>query len=323
MTDVFERLRDARPDQADLDRAWPQARRAATLERVLADRPHRTPRRRTVWLVAAAAVAAAALTPAVLDAGPASARADLHALADAAANGNGPVLAPGTYLHVKTEERRRKTALPGQGQSLDTDREVWIGWDGTTWAVDSRPSAGWREYDVFPRPALGELNNPTPEFAAGLPRHPDALRRYLDQHVSGSNSHQEALFVAVADLARSNFLPPDTLAAALEVLADVDGVDTRPVTLAGQPAVEVSYSRFFGLLGRDVLVLDRATARVVSETKSDPGGRYTLTTTLTETVDRIPDDVAAAFASHDNGERITLETPHTDAVPHQTAARPS
>ena len=60
-------------------------------------------------------------------------------------------------------------------------------WDGEIWAIDTRPSAGWREYHEFARADEPSFGNPTPEFAASLPDHPDALRTYLDEHVSGSN----------------------------------------------------------------------------------------------------------------------------------------
>lgn len=139
------------------------------------------------------------------------------------------------FLHVKTEALQQNSGIFGDGKTLDTNRESWIRWDGKTWAIDSRPSAGWREYQLFPRAAEPYLNNPTPESAAALPDDPDAVRTYLDEHVSGSNSHEEAIFVAVCDLTRSQFLPPETLAAALRVLADVDGIETKDVTFHGRP----------------------------------------------------------------------------------------
>ena len=63
----------------------------------------------------------------------------------------------------------------------------WVRWDGEIWAIDTRRSAGWREYHEFARADEPSFGNPTPEFAASLPDHPDALRTYLDEHVSGSN----------------------------------------------------------------------------------------------------------------------------------------
>lgn len=305
MTDLMQRLRHARPTDAELDRMWPAHDRASVLGRVLAESSTSRPRRRAAWLAAAAVTSALVVVPSVVGSGDAAAQADLRELAMAAVSADGPVISEGAYLHVKTEAIQRNSSILGDGKTLDTNREEWVRWDGTTWAIDSRPSAGWQEYHEFPRTKDPHLNNPTPEFAASLPDEPAQLRAYLDEHVSGSSSHDEAIFVAVTDLASSHFLPPETLAAALEVLADVEGVETRDVTAFGRPAVEVTYSEFWGeLAARDSVVLDVATARVIAKHQSDPGGHYDLTTTLVETVDEIPADVRTAFQQSDNGERV-------------------
>ncbi|UUZ61322.1 hypothetical protein [Nocardioides sp. B-3] len=64
--------------------------------------------------------------------------------------------------------------------------------------------------------------------------------------MSGSNSHEEAVFTTITDSAHSNFLPPETLSAALPVLADVDGVSVHDVEVDGRPAVELSYAARVG-----------------------------------------------------------------------------
>ena len=305
MTDLMQRMRHARPTEAELDLMWPAHDRAIVLDRILANARTSRSRRRTAWLSAAAVTGALVVAPGVVGSGDAAAQADLRELAMAAVSADGPVIAEGTYLHVKTEAIQRNGRLFGDGKTLDTNREEWVRWDGTTWAIDSRPSAGWHEYLMFPRTEDPYLNSPTPEFAASLPAEPAELRAYLDEHVSGSSSHDEAVFVAVTDLARSHFLPPQTLAAALEVLADVDGVETRDVTAFGRPAVEVTYSEFWGgLVGRGLRSPDRATARVIAEHESNPGGSYDVTTTTVETVGEVPADVRKSFQQFDNGERV-------------------
>lgn len=306
MPDLMQQLHAARPTDGQLDTMWPEEQRTEALARVLNTPSHsrRRPLRAGV-LVAAATVAALAVAPTILGSGEAAAQADLKALAMAAVAAGGPVIEEGTFLHVKTEALQQNSSLFGDGETLDTNRESWVRWDGETWAIDTRPSAGWREYHEFARADEPSLSNPTPEFAASLPDHPDALRTYLDEHVSGSNSHEEAIFVAVSDLARSHFLPPETLAAALHVLADVEGVETRDVTVQGRSAVEISYSSFWGLFtGRHSITVDRDTARVISENKSDPGGTYDLATTLVEVVDEIPQEVRTVFQQQEDGARV-------------------
>lgn len=306
MPDLMQQLQDARPTKVQLEKMWPEEQRTGALARVLST-PSST-RRHPRWvaaLVAAATVAGLAVLPAVIGSGEAAAQADLKALAMAAVAADGPVIEEGTFLHVKTEALQQNSARFSDGETLDTNRESWVRWDGVTWAIDTRPSAGWREYHVFPRSTEPFLGNPTPEFAASLPDDPDALRAYLDEHVSGSSSHEEAIFVAVSDLARSHFLPPETLAAALQVLADVEGVETKDVTVQGRSAVEITYSSFWGLrTGRDSITVDRDTARVISENQSSPGGTYQLTTTLVEVVEEIPQDVRTDFQQLEPGTRV-------------------
>lgn len=303
MTDLMQRLTAARPTEAELDTLWAPERRAATRARVLAPASAR-PRhpRRTAWLAAAAVTGAFVVVPQVVDGGAAAAE-DLRQLAVAAAE-QGGAPARGTFLHVTTEAVQRNSRLFGDGEVLDTNRERWIRWDGHTWAIDTRPSAGWTEHHVFERTTDVSVNNPTPEFAAALPDEPEALGAYLHENVSGSSSHEETMFVAVADLARSQMLPPETLSAALLVLADVDGVSTEDVAVEGRDAVEVTFEQWWGgLVGTQTVTFDRATGRILAERESDPGGSYESVTTMVEVVDEVPADVRADFERYDDGER--------------------
>jgi hypothetical protein len=303
----MDRLTQARPTDDDLRDTWPPEERAALLAgvraRALTD-VRRRPHRRAMWLVAAS-VTAIAVVPTVLEGGDAHARNDIRQLAAAAADTDGLTFGPGTYLHVKTESVQENSRIFGDGRTLDTNREVWVRWDGAQWAVDTRPSAGWTEYHYFaPSSDIG-FSSPTPQFVAHLPDAPAELREYLDTNVSGSNSHDEALFFAVTDLANSHLLDPATLAVALEAIADVDGVKTEDVEVEGREAVEISYRRFhFNLLGVDSVTIDKETAQVLRVSSSSPGGTYTSTTTLAESVDRIPAPVLAAYDKYGNGTRV-------------------
>lgn len=191
MPDLMQQLNDARPTETELDRTWPEDQRVEALARIL-DTPSSDTRRprRAAWLAAAATAAGLAVVPAGVGSDPAAAQADLQKLAMAAVSSEGPVIAEGTFLHVKTEALQQNSGIFGDGKTLDTNRESWIRWDGKTWAIDSRPSAGWREYQLFPRAAEPYLNNPTPESSAALPDDPDALR---------SNSPRELAFPTEPD----------------------------------------------------------------------------------------------------------------------------
>lgn len=303
MTDLLTRLSEARPIDADLRERWSPEEQAQLLDRIQAQGTRsRRPARRPVLLLAAAAVTAIALIPTVTSGGDAHAREGLLQLAAVASATDGIPLSPGTYLHVKTESVQSNNRVFGDGESYDTDRESWVRWDGAQWAVDTRPSEGWTEYQYFPpRTTDVGFGTPTPEFVAGLPDRPAELREYLDATVSGSNSHNEALFVAVTDLAASHLLDPATFAVALEVLADVDGVQTEDVSVEGRDAVEISYRRFhLDLVGVHSLTIDKATAQVLEVSSSSPGGTDTSTTTLLDAVDSIPSDVLEAVESYGN-----------------------
>ena len=305
MTDLLQRLEAARPTDAELDDAWALQDRDALLAQILGSEPPTRSRRR--WLTAAAVVVGLALATTVVDTDQPAAAAQLRALAARAASTAAPTIAPGTFLHVSYESTQQNSPLFGDGNESSMDREAWIRWDGTTWAVDTEQPEGWRYYHVFEPPEVPEFGLPTPELAASLPDDPKALRAHLDEHVSGSNSHEEAIFVAVTDLARSYLLPRDTWAAALEVLAGLDGVQTEDTVVDGRPAVEVTYrERWAGLLGTHVLLLDRATGQVVAEETSDPGSTYRRETRLVEVVDELPAEVLATLRRVGNGGRVPV-----------------
>lgn len=305
MTDLMDALTKSRPTDADLSRLWPEPRRSAAMASAAG---HRDPRRgrwalrRTAWPAAAAIVGAAVLVPVIGARQQAEASEELHRLAVAAVAAHEPWIEEGTFLHTTTEAVQRNSHLFGDGETLDTNRECWARWDGKRWCIDNRPSAGWREFMVFPPPTDVAFSSPTPEFAASLPDDPEALGAYLDSHVSGSNNHDEAMFVAVSDLARSDYLPPATLAAALEVLAGVDGISTEDVTIAGRDAVAVSYRRFvFSFISEDTVIFDRATGRILAEHDSDLGGSYDVVVTGTDVVTEVPPAVLEHFRTEGAG----------------------
>jgi hypothetical protein len=316
MNDLLTTLTNARPTEVELDAAWPVEERqtlrdaiinegTTTLRNRQSSSASRRHTRRGALLATAAAVTGFAVFPFAFD-GSDAAAADLLTLADVADNAaEWEPLAPGQYLHVRLESVQRNSGLFGDGAVFDTDREQWVSWQGDKWAIDTRPSAGYSEYHFFERPENPNLESVTPQFAAALPDNPDALAAYLHDHVSGSNSHEEAMFVAITDLARSGFLPPETLSAALTVLADIDGVHTEDVVVNGRPAIEITFSQWWGgLMGKDAVVLDRATALVLQETSKDPGGTYTSDTVTIEIVEDLPRKVVAAYERYENGQRV-------------------
>lgn len=279
----------ARPTQVKLDHMW-----SPTSGR----RPRRV--RRTALLVAAAAAVAVVAIP-VLDSGDAVA-ADLRDLSRAAVTYDGLVLGEGTWLHERSESLQRNDANLSDGAVLDTQRETWTRWDGQVFLIERRPSEGWTTYDVLDDQTPASYQAPTPEFAQSLPDNAEGLLAYLDSRVFGSSSHSEALFEALTGLATSHTLPPPTLAAAYEALADIDNVRTSDVQIDGRPAVEVTYEE--GLTSStDSITVDRATGQVLSTSLQSLQSTYTSTTMLSEVVDTVPVVVLNAFQEHEEGVR--------------------
>lgn len=304
MTDLMQRLIVTRPTDDDLKAQWPSPDRAALLDRIhqCADQRPGNRRRRPVALLAAAAVVAACVSVSSLVNPEDATAADLRALALSAASHDGPVLQEGTWLHEETTSLQRNSATLSDGAVLDTDRESWTRWDGRVYLIEHRPSGGWTTYDVIAGDVAPSYASPTPQFAATLPDEPEQLLSYLDARVSGSSSHDEALFEALAGLATSHTLPPRTLAAAFEALAQVRHVQTKDVDVAGRPAVEVKYDEEL-TSSTEALVVDRATGQVLSTHQRSLQSDYLSTTQLSEVVPQIPADVRAVFTNHTEGVR--------------------
>jgi hypothetical protein len=284
-------LTPARPTQVEFDHMWSPTP---------GYRPRRLRRTALVLAATAAAIVAVVSIPS-LDSGDAVA-ADLRGLSQAAVSYDGPVLGEGSWLHERSESLQRNDPNSKEVAVLDTHRETWTRWDGRVLVIEQRPSEGWTTYNVLDDSTAASYQDPTPVFAQTLPDNAEGLRAYLDPKVFGSSSHSEALFEALTSLATSHTLPPPTLAAAYEALADVDHVRTSHVTADGRPAIEVAYEE--GLTSStDSITVDRATGQVLTTSLHSLQSTYTTNTTLSEVVDTVPADVLTAFDEHEEDVR--------------------
>ena len=302
-------LAQLRPLTPDLDLAWSATTLAAITEPAdprptqreldLAASPlggHRpgSRLRRPVLLVAAAAVAASIVGSSTYFGADDAVAADLRDLSAAALNYDDPVVEQGSWLHERSESLQRNDPHLNDGAVLDTHRETWTGWDGRILLIEQRPSQGWTTYDVLDDNTTGSYQDPTPAFAQTLPEDAADLRGYLDPLVFGSSSHPEALFEALTSLVSSHTLPPTTLAAAYEALADVEHVQTSDVEVNGRPAIEITYTEN-STSSTESITVDRATGQSLSTSQRSLQSTYTSTTTLSEVVDSVPADVRATF----------------------------
>lgn len=284
-------LTPTRPTQVEFDHMW---------SLTPGYRPRRLRRTALVLAATAAAIVAVVSIPS-LDSGDAVA-ADLRGLSQAAVSYDGPVLGEGSWLHERSESLQRNDPNSEEAAVLDTHRETWTRWDGRVLLIEQRPSEGWTTYNVLDDNTAASYQDPTPMFAQTLPDNAEGLRAYLDPKVFGSSSHSEALFEALTSLATSHTLPPPTLAAAYEALADVDHVRTSDVTVDGRPAIEVAYEEEL-TSSTESITVDRATGQVLTTSLHSLQSTYTSNTTLSEVVDTVPPDVLRAFDEHEEDVR--------------------
>jgi hypothetical protein len=300
MTDLLNRLTEARPTDTELDAMWSPHDRDARLHAVLATHLARRVRR-TRMALAAAVVAIVAFVPPLLNSGNASA-ADLHALAQSAVRYHGPVLSEGAWLHVKATSLQRNAPTVHGAAVYANELESWTSWDGRELLIDHETSAGWTEYEMIDDHVAASYQDPTPEFSATLPDTAQGLLDYLNPRVYGSSSHSEALYEALIQLAGSHTLPPRTLAAAFEALAHIDNVATDRVDVNGRAGIEVSYDEAL-TSSTDTVVFDLATGQALSTHNHSRQSDFVSTTTLSEVVTAVPAAERAAFRAHKHNVR--------------------
>lgn len=217
MTDPIALVRELRPDDADVRGAWPAGERAAVLDDILATR-RRSRRPVLIGIAGIAAASAAALTialvqpaggppsghraPALPHAQLAAVTTALHHLAGVAAAGPADV-GDGRFWHLRIREQQN--GPEGQRNSV-TSLESWTDHTGRMWRHDVltlEGTAPQQDYYEFPA-GDDQVNYPSPAYLDSLPTDPDALYSTLDAQVSGSATHEEAIFVAVGDMLRAD-----------------------------------------------------------------------------------------------------------------------
>lgn len=311
--DVLDQLRTFRPDPEALERQWPAESRAALAEQITNDevgtraRLRHRPRRR--WVVAASVAVAAALAaavPALLPDGvpgaasPAAAAA-LEQLARVAANAPVDTAGPGQFVHTVLREHTNgapEGAADGSVPNVIETRDSWRASDGRLWqrdvAVDvTRTASGSTSRTSTEVVPASEYSGEAAHLAA-LPTDAGSLERYLRAHVSGSDSTDEAVFVAVGDLLRGGTVTAGTRSAAVAVLARTAHVRLGPVSRDGLGR-DVQEFDFVNEAARpgvvEALLFDRRTAQLVGERTTQPGAEHTTSVLVSEVVDSVPADV--------------------------------
>lgn len=223
------------------------------------------PAEETPPMVPASAPAAATPSPLALPAAGRAARPHLAALAKVAGRAPAtPSAGAYTYVHVQTwTAGRSRGARP-----ISRDERLW-------WAADRSGRAETTALSQPPPVPLPEASTPDTAITTYEPGKvsvvvdaPSAQAPLLAFQLADRHPLKEGprgVLRAVADLYRSHHLDPAQRAAALQVLADTDGVDYRGTVVdrSGRSGVAVSVDSDGGAT-RDVAVFDPGAGRLLS-----------------------------------------------------------
>lgn len=296
--DILDDLRRLSPDLDALGEQWPAHERAELVDRIRSsEAPGPLPRigrRRVVAgsLLVAATVAAAVTVPSLLPsdapgaANPAAAAA-LDRLSRIAQAAPVDIAGPDQFLHLVVDEHDVGFLDDGTGRRSDlaTSYETWTGSRGQVWQRQSGSQA-----DFFP------AHDGDTTYITSLPTDTDELNDYLRSHASGSDSVDEAVFVAIGDLLRGANVPAALRSAALGVLAETDHVTVGPskVDWHGRPVEEFDFidnSLRLGVV--ESLFFDPHTAALLDErtTDADPASVRSSSVLVSDVVDAVPPEV--------------------------------
>ena len=296
------RLARHRPTDHELREAWTQQRQTEVLDRILraldseasavsgdgrvpiaqasgARRLHGRRRLGALVGVAAAVAVAVSVGPALLSPSSLPSAGAIDRLAEAAARAHALVIPDGKYLHLVVEDQQR-----GGGESANGTRtlESWTGADGHVWRKDTEN--GRVTYLSLPALGGGPVDL-SPRAVASLPTDPSGLLDFLQSHVEGSTSNDEAVFVAVGDMTRMGYTPPAVRAAAIQALGRLPEVSATEA----DAQVTLTFADERARPGvRQSLVFDAATTQLVAEQLTGPDLAYSSQTVTSEVVDSVP-----------------------------------
>jgi hypothetical protein len=222
-------------------------------------------------------------------------------------------------------EEKPTTGRTASGPADPTDsstRESWIDPGGQIWARQRPGAESATEYYLF-RPG-GYLNSPTPTQLRTLPAVGPSLFGFLDGHVHGSSSREEAVFSAISDIFRS-YLPTAGLRAGLVDAAGLNPSTTveRTADPRGRDAVAITFTdRTVGSACTDTIFLDASTLELIAEVSACGGNSYLATTDLPTVVGSLPADVAAR-AEADSAAPTDAPSTFPDVLGEWTSASPT
>lgn len=327
--DELDRALGALHDDVQTDPAKLKGDRATFLAAI--NRPVRSKRGWAYALTAAAAVSTLVVTGFVVTTnspgGSAEAKAELNSAADHVV-AKDPVIPPGKYRYRVTHawymNYTETSGNKGVSYLEESLIETWIPADrthewmqrssrtgnrklvsGTQAELDTIKNGGNGQPEVLrakcgdfyldkgqqPCTRAGGWQDPTPEWAAGLPRDPKALFQRLKKDSPRNSRGETELLVYAADALRSGQVPADVRSALYRALGYLDHLEVsdRAVNLDGK--VGIAYGSDDGDERQEIIV-DPRTGDFIGErqivtTGKDRGRLLSYTSVTSSIVDRI------------------------------------
>jgi hypothetical protein len=188
----------------------------------------------------------------------------LHQLATAAGNQPTDLARAGQFRYFRIVETNTMETADGTAPPARSYSEEWIAADGTVWFRNTGPSGQIERARFGPDTGSGH-GSYSPAYLAGLPTDPAQLYKRLHKDASGSSSKDEAVFVAVGDMMRTQVASPVLRAAAINALAFLPVDVTRGArTTTGKEGVLISMERP-RKQGTGALLVDEHTSAVIEE----------------------------------------------------------
>lgn len=185
-----------------------------------------------VGLAAAVAIVVPSLAPSSTPGGatPAAA-AELHRLAVVTGRHHSATLGPDQYWYVDQTLTQTGSARdffgdqgPARTVTLTSRYLSWTDQHGNLWRQEqSTDQNGKRGVSTEYFPAHANSDE-SPDFLASLPTDTQKLREYLRSHAIGSNSVDEAVFVAIEPILQGGIASAQLRSAAVQVLAETGHV---------------------------------------------------------------------------------------------------
>jgi hypothetical protein len=147
---------------------------------------------------------------------------------------------PDQFVYIESIGRAPETIVDEKGErtvpGVPGLRRAWLSVDSSRdGLVRQRPQSGgaWTE---------DRIDDPSPAYLSGLPTDKEGMRRYIASITHGGDPRDIRALATIGDLIRERYVAPRSMAALLEVAAEIEGtiVVRNVVDMAGRGGIAVA-----------------------------------------------------------------------------------